>query len=96
MMPLGVYPDEVEETLRRHPAVKDAGVAGVPDRRLGEVPHAWVVAPDGMDPGELAGWCRRHLAPYKVPTGFTRVERLPRSDIGKLLRHELSAGYQSG
>lgn len=93
---LKVYPDEVEETLRRHPAVTDAGVAAIPDRRLGEVPHAWVVAPNGMDSEELAAWCRRNLAPYKVPTGFTRVERLPRSDIGKLLRRELSAGYDSG
>jgi len=47
-----------------------------------------------MDSEDLAGWCRRHLAPYKVPTGFARVERLPRSDIGKLLRRELSAGYR--
>jgi acyl-coenzyme A synthetase/AMP-(fatty) acid ligase len=91
---LKVFPDEVEETLRRHPAVSDAGVAGIPDRRLGEVPHAWVVAPPGLDSEELAAWCRSHLAPYKVPAGFTRVERLPRSDIGKLLRRELSAGYQ--
>jgi long-chain acyl-CoA synthetase len=91
---LKVFPDEVEETLRRHPAVRDAGVAGLPDRRLGEVPHAWVVTPDGFDAGELTAWCRRYLAPYKVPAGFTRAERLPRSDIGKLLRRELSAGYQ--
>lgn len=92
---LKVFPDEVEETLRRHPAVKDAGVAGIPDRRLGEVPHAWIVAPGDIDSEELTAWCRKHLAPYKVPTGFTRIESLPRSDIGKLLRRELSDGYQS-
>jgi acyl-CoA synthetase (AMP-forming)/AMP-acid ligase II len=91
---LKVFPDEVEETLRQHPAVRDAGVAGVPDRRLGEVPHAWIVAPGNFDPDELTAWCRHHLAPYKVPTGFTRVDSLPRSDIGKLLRRELSARYQ--
>ena len=92
---LKVFPDEVEETLRRHPAVQDAGVAGLPDRRLGEVPHAWIVAPASVDTAELTAWCRSHLAPYKVPTGFTRVQRLPRSDIGKLLRRELSDGYRS-
>jgi acyl-CoA synthetase (AMP-forming)/AMP-acid ligase II len=92
---LKVFPDEVEETLRRHPAVTDAGVVGISDRRLGEVPHAWVVAPGDLDSEELTAWCRQHLAPYKVPTGFTRIESLPRSDIGKLLRRELSDGYQS-
>jgi len=59
-----------------------------------EAALARVVAPECMDSEDLAGWCRRHLAPYKVPTGFARVERLPRSDIGKLLRRELSAGYR--
>ena len=40
---LKVFPDEVEEHLREHPAVADAAVAGVPDDRLGEVPWAFVV-----------------------------------------------------
>jgi acyl-CoA synthetase (AMP-forming)/AMP-acid ligase II len=88
---LKVFPDEVEEVLRRHPAVRDVGVAPLPDPRLGEVPHAWIVSDQSLDPAELAAWCREHLAPYKVPAGFTRTGALPRSDIGKLLRRELSA-----
>jgi acyl-CoA synthetase (AMP-forming)/AMP-acid ligase II len=88
---LKVYPDEVEEVLRRHPAVRDAGVAALPDPRLGEVPHAWIVSDQQIEPAELAAWCREYLAPYKVPTSFTQIDALPRSDIGKLLRRELSA-----
>ena len=86
---LKVFPDEVEEALRRHPAVRDAGVAGRPDRRLGEGPHAWIVADSAIDPADLDAWCRAYLAPYKVPAGFTQVDALPRNDIGKLLRREL-------
>jgi acyl-CoA synthetase (AMP-forming)/AMP-acid ligase II len=86
---LKVFPDEVEEALRRHPAVRDAGVAGLPDRRLGEVPHAWIIADSPVDPADLDAWCREHLAPYKVPAGFTQVAALPRNDMGKLLRREL-------
>jgi long-chain acyl-CoA synthetase len=89
---LKVFPDEVEEALRRHPGVRDAGVAATPDRRLGEVPHAWIVSDEGVDPVELDAWCREQLAPYKVPTGFTQVDALPRNDIGKLLRRELTVG----
>ena len=88
---LKVFPDEVEEVLRRHPAVRDAGVAPLPDPRLGEVPHAWIVSDESLDPDGLAAWCREYLVPYKVPAGFTRTGALPRSDIGKLLRRELSA-----
>lgn len=87
---LKVFPDEVEEALRRHPAVRDAGVAGLPDRRLGEVPHAWIIADSPIDPADLDAWCREHLAPYKVPAGFTQVAALPRNDMGKLLRRELA------
>jgi long-chain acyl-CoA synthetase len=96
---LKVYPDEVEEVLRAHPRVRDAGVAGVPDRRLGEVPYAWVTtdtSPDQLgqvDVGGLEAWCRQHLAPYKVPAGFAVVDELPRSEIGKLLRRELVARH---
>ena len=90
---LKVFPDEVEEVLRRHPAVRDAGVAALPDHRLGEVPHAWIVSDQAVDEAVLAAWCRQYLAPYKVPVAFTRISALPRSDIGKLLRRELVAGH---
>jgi len=90
---LKVFPDEVEEVLRRHPLVRDAGVAAVPDRRLGEVPHAWVTGDAGLDASELEAWCRKHVAPYKVPAAFTVVDQLPRSEIGKLLRRELAARF---
>jgi acyl-CoA synthetase (AMP-forming)/AMP-acid ligase II len=89
---LKVFPDEVEEVLRAHPSVRDAGVAGVADQRLGEVPHAWIVSADPPEDGELQAWCRSRLAPYKVPARFSVVRELPRNDIGKLLRRELSAG----
>jgi long-chain acyl-CoA synthetase len=89
---LKVYPDEVEEALREHPLVADAGVAGASDDRLGEVPHAWVVVTGPVTAKELQTWCRQRLAPYKVPARFNYVTTLPRSDIGKLLRHQLAAG----
>ncbi len=38
-----VWPREIEEVLTMHPAVMEAGVAGVPDAAKGEVAHAWVV-----------------------------------------------------
>lgn len=90
---LKVHPGEVEEVLRLSPAVADAAVVGVPDDRLGEVPVAFVVpaAPaDRLDGGELEALCRRHLAPYKVPVRFARVDALPRNEAGKLLRRELA------
>jgi long-chain acyl-CoA synthetase len=88
---LKVFPDEVEEHLREHPAIADAGVAGVPDDRLGELPWAFVVLEPGatLDAETLGEWCRPRMAAYKVPAGMTVVDTLPRNEIGKLLRQEL-------
>jgi acyl-CoA synthetase (AMP-forming)/AMP-acid ligase II len=86
---LKVSPEEVEEALVAHPHVSDACVAGIPDARLGQVPHAWVVAAGNFDPDALEAWCRQRLAPYKVPVGFSAIDRIPRSEIGKVLRRAL-------
>lgn len=90
---LKVSPDEVEEALVSHPDVVDACVAGVSDPRLGEVPWAWVVSPRPLDPVALEAWCRGRLAPYKVPVGFSAVDSIPRSEIGKVLRRNLVEGH---
>jgi len=88
---LKVYPGDVEEVLRGDPAVADVCVAGVPDRRVGEVPWAWIVpaASAVIDPDALSARCRERLAPYAVPVRYVVVDALPRNDVGKVLRAEL-------
>jgi len=88
-----VYPEQVEDVLRLHPAVADAAVAGEPDDRLGEVPVAFVVdAGPRATNEELAALCREHLTPYKVPVAFHRVDALPRTEVGKVRRADLTGG----
>lgn len=82
-----VFPDEVEEVLGAVPGVVDAAVVGRPDKRLGEVPVAFVVG--GVDAETLEAACRAELVPYKVPIEFVGADALPRNDAGKLLRREL-------
>jgi len=87
-----VYPAEVERALLEHPAVAEAGVAGVRDAAYGQRPAAWIV-PRGPAPADLADALRRHcrerLAGYKVPTAFHVVAALPRNALGKLQRARL-------
>ena len=86
-----VFPDQVEEVLRLAPGVSDAAVVGVADARLGEVPIAFVVTAAEVSDDEMRVVCREHLAPYKVPVAFHRVDALPRSEVGKVLRRDLAA-----
>jgi acyl-CoA synthetase (AMP-forming)/AMP-acid ligase II len=84
-------PIEVEEVLRSHPKVSDAGVVGVPDADLGERVGAVVVVEGPVDPDDLLAHCARHLATYKVPEYLAFADELPISALGKLDRRELRA-----
>jgi long-chain acyl-CoA synthetase len=88
-----VWPREVEEVLSAHPAVREVGVAGVPDAIKGEVAHAWVVLRAGHEATEddLRRYCRERLAPYKVPARVAFRKELPKTTVGKILRRALSA-----
>ena len=87
------WPREVEEVLTAHPAVAEAGVAGIPHERKGEVVKAWVVLRPGATATveELRAYCKQQLAPFKVPAEIEFRETLPRSIMGKVLRRELRA-----
>ncbi len=88
-----VYPREVEEVLFRHPKVKDAVVAGVPDTFSVEVIKAYVVLKDGEEATEeeIIEFCRHDLAKFKVPKFVEFREELPKTIVGKVLRRVLLA-----
>jgi o-succinylbenzoate---CoA ligase len=90
-----VAPAEVERALLSHPAVEDAGVAGVSDPEWGEAIVAFVVLADGASEHELIAHCRERLAPHKVPKRVEPVAALPRNAAGKLLRSELGASRRT-
>ncbi|NLT30724.1 MAG: acyl-CoA synthetase, partial [Propionibacterium sp.] len=81
-----VFPEEVEQTLKAHPAVMDCLVAGVSDPRFGERVGAVVeLRPEATDtdPEEIRQFCRGTLAGYKVPAVIKLVGRVLRSPTGK-------------
>jgi O-succinylbenzoic acid--CoA ligase len=86
-----VAPEEVEAVLYEHAKVTDAAVIGRPDPEWGEAVVALVVPRDGqpLDVDELRRHCRQRLAGFKVPKTVELVDRLPRTNSGKLLRREI-------
>lgn len=78
------YPAEIERTLFGHPQIRDVAVLGMPDERLGEVGHAFVVPAAEAAPDEIMEWARRHMANYKVPRRVSLVDELPRNASGKV------------
>jgi fatty-acyl-CoA synthase len=86
-----VFPNEVEDLLRRHEAIADAAVVGVADEEFGQVLAAFVVRRKGrkLAAATVKAHVRDHLARYKVPRTVTFVDELPRNPTGKLLRRKL-------
>jgi acyl-CoA synthetase (AMP-forming)/AMP-acid ligase II len=85
-----VSPSEVEAALEEHPAVLEAGVYGVADERWGEAVHAVVVARSAVSEAELRAHCAARLAGFKVPKRIDFVQRLERTESGKLQRGRLA------
>jgi fatty-acyl-CoA synthase len=81
-----VFPEEVEEALKTHPAVRDAVVVGLPDARFGERICAVVEADGSAQPtlAELSEHVRLTLAGYKAPRDLVLVESIGRAPNGKV------------
>ncbi len=85
------YPAEIENQLLAYDAIAQVAVVGVPDARLGEVGHAFVIPAAGrsIDVEALVAWSREQMANYKVPRRVHVVEALPLNANGKVRKDEL-------
>ena len=87
---------EVEQVLDQHAAVAESAVVAAPDPLRGSIVKAYVVLRPGFTPSaalaaELQEHCKREMAPYKYPRAVEFLERLPRTETGKVRRFELRA-----
>jgi len=80
-----VYPEEIEEVVKLHPAVEDCTVVGVSDATWGQAITAVVSPRPGqvVRPDDVIRLCRGKLAAYKAPKHVVVVERVLRSPAGK-------------
>jgi crotonobetaine/carnitine-CoA ligase len=82
---------EVDTVVDAHPGVRESAAVGVPDPVRDQAIVVFVVADPTCPPteDELGDWCREHLAPFKVPSGFVFVDALPKTSVGKINRQTL-------
>ena len=86
-----VYPRNVEDAIRQHPAVIDVAVIGVPDPIRGQTPKAYVVLAKGTQLSEdrLQAFLTDKLSPREIPRLFEFRGELPKSAARKILKRSL-------
>ncbi len=88
-----LYPVQIEDFLRAHPAIKDVAVIGLPDARLGEIAAAIIEVKEGatLDEAELEAFCKE-LPRYKRPRKVIFAP-VPRNPTGKIEKPKLRKMY---
>ncbi|XP_022253047.1 4-coumarate--CoA ligase 1-like [Limulus polyphemus] len=91
-----VSPIEIESLLCSHPAVGDAAVIGIVDSSLEEVPRGYVVLKQGckVEPAELIQFVSDRVShPKRLRGGIEVLDKIPRSEMGKIQRKILQNYY---
>ncbi|WP_300394576.1 AMP-binding protein [uncultured Psychrobacter sp.] len=85
-----VYPNEVENVIETHPKVAECSVVGIADKSQGQSVKAYIVkADENLMAEDIKMLCKENLAGYKCPRHIEFIDELPKSTVGKILRHEL-------
>ena len=84
-----VNPLEVEEAIASHPKVREVAVVGAPGPHGDEVVRCVIVPGEPCTAEEIVVHCGGRIADYKIPSRIEFRDSLPRTDTGKLLRHQL-------
>lgn len=79
-----VFPEEVEEILKLHPAVQDAAVVGMPDPKYGQRVAAVIATASDVAAEEVLSFVRGKIAGYKMPKQIEIVRAAVRSPSGKM------------
>ncbi|MBO9623029.1 MAG: acyl--CoA ligase [Sphingomonas sp.] len=82
-----IYPSDLEAVLARHPGVADCAVVGIPSEQWGETPVGFYTG--SADPAEVQDWFNANVAKTQRLAAIEKLDELPRSAIGKILKREL-------
>ena len=86
-----ISPKEVEDFLGTMPGVKDVAVVGVPSKKYGEQPGAFIIRSDGSDisEGDVADFCRNKISWFKIPKYVHFLDVFPMTASQKIQKYKL-------
>jgi len=92
-----LFPVEIENRILEHPAIAEAAVVGIPDKKWGEQVGCFMRASgdDKPTPDELKAFVRERLSPQKTPVFWEWVEEWPLTGSGKIQKFKLREDYET-
>ena len=95
---VNIYPQEIDDAILSHPAVRESCTVGIPNAEWGEEVRAVVSLNEGYEPGDettrlLIAHLDDKLARFKLPRAIDYVDSIPFSEAGKALRRAVRARY---
>ncbi len=92
-----LFPVEIENRILEHPAIAEAAVVGIPDKKWGEQVACFMRASGDEKPGpdELKAFVREHLSPQKTPVFWEWVEEWPLTGSGKIQKFKLRESFEA-
>ncbi|NYT14697.1 MAG: AMP-binding protein [Methanomassiliicoccales archaeon] len=86
-----IYPKEVEDFIHHIDGVQDVQVVGVPSKKYGEQPGAFIILKPGveMTAEDIQDYCRGKIAWFKIPKLITFVDSYPLTASGKIMKYKL-------
>jgi len=90
-----VSPLEVEAVLATHPDILEVAAVEVNIKADTTVIAAFYTSKDDLDEADILHYAKNRLARYKTPRIFQRIETLPKSANGKLLRRTIRKTYEA-
>lgn len=85
-----IYPAQIEQCLSEHPSIIESAVVGIPDKKLEEVPYAFVVSKDkNLKQIDIIKFCQKKLSSFKIPRKVLFVSNIPKLGTSKINRIKL-------
>jgi acyl-CoA synthetase (AMP-forming)/AMP-acid ligase II len=86
-----IYPSDLEAVLAEHPQVSDCAVVGVPSEQWGETPVGFFTGEGSAE--EILAWFNARVGKTQRLADLVKLDEMPRSAIGKVLKRELRDRY---
>lgn len=95
---VSVYPQDIEDVVAQHPAVRNVVVFGIPDERWGEVPIAAVILNDKAERcnigTKLKDWINENVAAtFQRVSDVYVIDEFPVNTAGKILKRSIRERY---